>query len=63
MKFTPFNGHVKISVKRIKTVNDLTIQDDKLCETVVGNPKKSYLEFQVEDTGIGMKEEDLGKLF
>ena len=62
IKFTPRGGQVSIKYKIVKHDIDLSFREERLVEILQGSDK-SFLEIQVEDTGIGIKEEDMGKLF
>lgn len=57
IKFTPYSGFVNVHFKLIKNVRDLSFEDGTF-EEIVKNSNNKYLEVQVEDTGIGIKEED-----
>lgn len=64
VKFTPFGGKIDLTVKMLRSLQDLTFQDEKVFETILENNKlKHFLEIQVKDTGIGIKAEDQAKLF
>lgn len=62
LKFTPLGGEVNVHGKVIKSVEDLTFQDEYFTE-IVKKAECDFLEVQVEDTGIGIKDEDKAKLF
>ena len=63
IKFTPYGGIIKITAKKVYTTDDLSVQDEVLYLAVKANPNKTFLEMQVRETGIGIKEDDLPKLF
>jgi PAS domain S-box-containing protein len=48
IKFTPFNGNIFVNIYKVYTSED--------------NGQK-YIQFAVRDTGVGIKEEDISKLF
>ena len=63
IKFTPFGGIITITGKKVTCEDELTLQNEALVEVVRANPNKVYLEMQVKDTGIGIRDKDLPKLF
>ncbi len=67
IKFTPNKGKVTVCIKEIKPesidtkmfYNDSTIKD----ACFEANYEKNYVQITVEDTGIGIKTEDIPKVF
>jgi len=55
VKFTPKDGSICLAAKRICN-GDKQIQN-------VSNSETSYLQISVEDSGIGLKKEDIAKIF
>jgi signal transduction histidine kinase len=55
VKFTPENGSILLAAKRIYN-SDKRIQD-------LSNSATSYIQISVEDSGIGLKEKDLERVF
>lgn len=55
IKFTHNNGKVLVNIEEINA--------DLLDETVFYNDSTSYVKITVEDTGIGIKQEDIPKVF
>lgn len=47
VKFTPFGGNVLIKAKTVKSIDDLTFNDDLLIQAIVNNPNMTFLEIQV----------------
>jgi len=65
IKFTQSGGKISVSAKLIDTEHDLTVKDESL-ESIMRDAVDNdiqYLEVQVKDTGIGIKDEDKPKLF
>lgn len=64
VKFTPFNGEVSICARYIQEIKDLTLFDQAFAD-IINKSKgtKQFIEIQVKDTGIGIREEDQKKLF
>lgn len=63
IKFTPNNGKVTVTVEEINAEN---IDNKKLCDDLLKlglNPTQDYVKVTVEDTGIGVKEDDIPKVF
>jgi len=54
---------VTIHIKYINCVQDLTFQDEIAFKDVVNKAQNGVLEIQVEDNGIGIRKEDLNKMF
>ena len=63
IKFTPFGGDINITCKLVKSEFDLSIPDESFIDIMQKANDCTYLEIQVEDTGIGIKDEDKPKLF
>ena len=63
LKFSKSGSFVKISLKYISCVQDLTFQEESEFIKVVNRARHGVLEIQVEDKGIGIKEKDLAKMF
>ena len=63
IKFTPCGGNIKIIGKKVRCVGDLSIKDSKLIEVINENEGSIFLEIQVADKGIGIKKDDIPKLF
>ena len=56
LKFT-YAGHIKIQVHKNSE------EDSQIHEVDISEMPKIRLRFAVEDTGMGIREEDMGKLF
>lgn len=63
VKFTPFSGEVMITSSLISSEEDLAVKDPLFVDILSKSNGKKYLEVQVHDTGVGIKEEDQCKLF
>ncbi len=71
LKFTPEGGTVSIAARKIAVEKSLNIHDlgrealEKLSKktTEIQDGGKSYIEISVTDTGIGIKPEDLDRIF
>lgn len=63
IKFTPAGGNIGVACRLINGVDDLSVKNTELQKTVNSRPGKQFLEVSVKDTGIGIKEKDLPKLF
>ena len=55
VKFTPENGRIKLAAKRIG-YGDKLIQD-------MSKSARGYLQISVEDSGIGLKKNDIERIF
>jgi signal transduction histidine kinase len=62
LKFTDRGGSIKITSRFVVTEHDLTYKEPELIKLVEA-AKYGMLEVSVADNGIGIKQEDLGKLF
>ncbi|MBI4840468.1 MAG: GAF domain-containing protein [candidate division NC10 bacterium] len=62
VKFTPDGGHVTVTARRIADCR-LQIADLPPTQSEISNLKSEMLEIAVTDTGVGIKAEDLPKLF
>jgi signal transduction histidine kinase len=62
LKFTSRGGSVKIITRFIKDQSDLTIPCPKFIN-LLKQVHNGMLEIQVIDTGIGIRHEDIDKLF
>ena len=57
IKFTLKNGFIQIKSKLIEKVQDLSFQDiQSFKEIILLNKNSKFIEFQVKDSGIGIKE-------
>lgn len=63
IKFTPYGGQITVIVRKIKEAHELSFDDASLVDKVVNHPDKQFLEIQVQDTGIGIHQNDMPKLF
>lgn len=63
VKFTPSGGKVKVVGSIVNKVEQLAVIDPVFTKILEKSNNRSFLEVQVQDTGIGMKPEDLPKLF
>jgi signal transduction histidine kinase len=62
LKFTSRGGSVKIVTRFIKDKSDLTVSNPKFID-LLKKANNGMLEIQVIDTGIGIRHEDIDKLF
>ena len=64
VKFTPDGGSVSVRARRIQDAGYM-IQDKNILHLASGimHPDRNFIEISVSDTGIGIKHEDLPKLF
>ncbi len=66
VKFTPAGGSVTVTARRVRrsqfTVDDEPTPLGKL-STMNADPRREFVEISVQDTGIGIKPEDLRRLF
>lgn len=58
VKFSPNGGTIKVMSKLIKSDDDLTEKDPQFLDAIFKSNAATFLEVQVEDTGIGIKIED-----
>lgn len=63
IKFTPYGGQVIITGKLVRNIDQLSVPDESFISILHKKRNEVFLEIQVEDTGIGIKEEDKPKLF
>ena len=63
IKFTPFSGEVNITTRIITDCEQLSESDPLFEQIFKKSNGKKYLEVSVQDTGVGIKESDLPKLF
>ncbi|MBI5075922.1 MAG: response regulator [Nitrospirae bacterium] len=64
VKFTPAGGSVKVTARRMPgDWRSETGRDDTDIKTRIANPDTDLIEISVADTGIGIKPEDILKLF
>jgi signal transduction histidine kinase len=63
LKFTNTGGHISITGQLIKKKEDLTFIDEEKFVEIVEYSKFGAVEIIVEDTGVGIKVSDQGKLF
>jgi signal transduction histidine kinase len=63
LKFTNTGSHISITGKLIKKKEDLTFIDEEKFVKIAENSKFGAVEIIVEDTGVGIKVSDQGKLF
>lgn len=63
VKFTPFSGQVNIVSSLVSKEEDLAVKDPLFTDILARANGKQFLEVQVQDTGVGIKQEDQTKLF
>ena len=63
LKFTSNGGYVKVKGKIIKNKSQLTYPEEQVFVDIVENAKHGVVEIIVEDSGVGIKENDQNKLF
>ena len=63
MKFTPYGGEIVVSAKLVKKAEELSVDDADLQKIVMFSAGATYLEMQIQDTGLGISQEDIPKLF
>ncbi|MEW6419559.1 MAG: ATP-binding protein [Nitrospirota bacterium] len=69
IKFTPAGGSVSVQarfleVEKMRSYEDMKRQDTQLLNFLTSQlPDRNFIEISVEDTGIGIKPEDIPRLF
>ena len=64
VKFTPDGGSVRVSARRVRgEESGVTSEKSTSHLTPHASPDRDFIEISVEDTGIGIKPEDMPKLF
>ena len=63
VKFTPLGGKINVTAKLLRSKDDLSITDASFDNIMSNTNGKKYLEIQVTDTGVGIKQDDQEKLF
>ena len=63
IKFSQKGDVVKLKCKIIESEADLSIKEPRFLQILKQKTALKYLEVQVKDTGIGIKEEEIPKLF
>ena len=61
IKFSKNGGKIKINFKYVQNEEDLTYKED--FRDLVENSPNGMIEVIVQDSGVGIKEEDQNKLF
>ena len=61
IKFSKNGGKIKINCKYVQNEEDLTYKED--FRDLVENSPNGMIEVIVQDSGVGIKEEDQNKLF
>lgn len=63
IKFTPCGGKVQVKSKLIRSEQDFSVADETFLKIFRSSSSRMFLEIQVQDTGIGIKEEEKPMLF
>jgi len=63
VKFTPEGGAVSVHARKVLSSELLVLISDSKLKTQNSKPDADFIEISVADTGIGIKEEDLPRLF
>ena len=63
IKFTDMGGQININCKVIQSADNLTIKDQAFILAMQLTQGRKYLEVEVNDTGIGITDQDKSKLF
>jgi len=58
LKFTNTGGQISVHGKLIKRIEDLTFNDEDIFVKIVEKSKFGVVQIIVEDTGVGIKEND-----
>ena len=58
LKFSSNGGYVKVKGKIIKEKSELSYPEEQVFADIVENAKHGVVEIIVEDSGIGIKEND-----
>ena len=58
LKFTNTGGQISVHGKLIKRIEDLTFTDEDIFIKIVEKSKFGVVQIIVEDTGVGIKEND-----
>ena len=58
LKFTNTGGQISVHGKLIKRIEDLTFNDEDVFIKIVEKSKFGVVQIIVEDTGVGIKEND-----
>ena len=58
LKFTNTGGQISVHGKLIKRIEDLTFNDEDIFIKIVEKSKFGVVQIIVEDTGVGIKEND-----
>jgi len=62
VKFT-IGGQINIICKYVKSNEDMTYPNDSKFKDLLQNSPHGMIEVTVKDNGVGIKKEDMGKLF